>query len=76
MLGWIKWHLFPENTMDFPHHSSWDSHDGTTETTTWSFVGATLDQGKSASHAPTLQSASHEKIQNQNFAGQSPLMPW
>ena len=31
MFGWIKWHLFPENTMDFPHHSSWGSHDGTTE---------------------------------------------
>ena len=29
--------------------------------TTWSFVGATLDQGKYASHATTLQSASHQR---------------
>ena len=33
--------------------------------TTWSFVGAT-DQGKSASHAPTLQSVNHEKIRSKS----------
>ena len=78
MLGWIKWYLFPENSMGLQHRFSflgflwWDYSDYTK--ITWWFVGATLDKAKSASHAPS-QSARSCRWEGQVWTMKSPE-PW